>query len=89
MSKNDKSAGANAAPAEIGMPTEGTTEGTAEGTAEGTTEGTTEIFYRLKEGVSNVFINGTVYHDRDVKFSQTISSLEAFNKGFLEICTKD
>ena len=77
MSKNDKSAGANAAPAEIGMPTEGTTEGT------------TEIFYRLKEGVSNVFINGTVYHDRGVKFSQTISSLEAYEKGFLEICTKD
>jgi hypothetical protein len=73
MSKNDKSAGANAAPAEIGT----------------TTEATTEIFYRLKEGVSNVFINGTVYHDRDVKFSQTVSSLEAFNKGFLEICTKD
>ena len=85
MSKNDKSAGANAAPAEIGTITEGTTEGTTEAT----TEGTTEIFYRLKEGVSNVFINGTVYHDRDVKFSQTVSSLEAFNKGFLEICTKD
>ena len=75
MSKNDKSAGANAAPAEIGMPTEQAKAA--------------EIFYRLKEGVSNVFINGTVYHDRDVKFSQTISSLEAYEKGFLEICTKD
>jgi hypothetical protein len=80
MSKNDKSAGANAAPAEIGTPIEGATEAT---------EATTEIFYRLKEGVSNVFINGTVYHDREVKFSQSVSSLEAFNKGFLEICTKD
>jgi hypothetical protein len=73
MSKFDKSAGANAAPAEIGM----------------SAEATTEIFYRLKEGVSNVFINGTVYHDQSVKFSQTLSSLEAYEKGFLEICTKD
>ena len=81
MSKNDKSAGANAAPAEIGMPTE---QAKADEQAKAA-----EIFYRLKEGVSNVFINGTVYHDRDVKFSQTISSLEAYEKGFLEICTKD